>query len=133
MNNHHKAVVRSVMLDQLYKIDRQFLDYLANYHNLDSLEVMEFYEEQTKRIDKMFNFPSTYLEDYSVAFVTDFERGKPTVFKPLPDKERLRIMFQVAVSSAIEDQGEVYEIFAKLLYSWLTNQKPRVTLHDENV
>lgn len=61
MNHHHKAVVRSVMLDQLYKIDRQFLDYLANYHDLDSLEVMEFYEEQAKRIDKMFNFPNSYL------------------------------------------------------------------------
>ena len=66
-----------------------------------------------------------------VAFVTGYERGKPTVFKPLPDSQRLRIMYQVAVSSAIEDQGEVYEIFAKLLYSWLTNQKPRVNLHDE--
>jgi hypothetical protein len=53
------------------------------------------------------------------------------MFKPLPDKERLRIMFQVAVSSAIEDQGEVYEIFSKLLYHYLTNQTPQVTLYDE--
>ena len=66
-----------------------------------------------------------------VAFVTGYERGKPTVFKPLPDSQRLRIMYQVAVSSAIEDQGEVYEIFSKLLYHYLTDQKPRVTLHDE--
>ena len=65
------------------------------------------------------------------AFATGYERGKPTVFKPLPDSQQLRIMYQVAVSSAIEDQGEVYEIFSKLLYHYLTNQKPRVTLHDE--
>ena len=53
------------------------------------------------------------------------------MFKSLPDSQRLRIMYQVAVSSAIEDQGEVYEIFSKLLYHYLTDQKPRVTLHDE--
>ena len=76
MNNHHKAVVRSVMLDQLYKIDRQFLDYLANYHNLDSLEVMEFYEEQAKRIDKMFNFPNLYLEGYPSGDENEMQDGQ---------------------------------------------------------
>ena len=65
------------------------------------------------------------------AFATGYERGKPTVFKPLPDSQRLRIMYQVAVSSAIEDQGEVYEIFARLLYHYLTDKKLGVTLYDE--
>ena len=82
-------------------------------------------EKDLKTLEKLMS------EWIHVAFVTGYERGKPTVFKPLPDSQRLRIMYQVAVTSAIEDQGEVYEIFAKLLYSWLTNQKPRVTLHDE--
>ena len=71
------------------------------------------------------------------AFATGYERGFAAQnaggFKPLPDKAKLQIMQSVASSSAIEGVGEVYEIFAKLLYSWLTNQKPRVTLHDENV
>ena len=52
-------------------------------------------------------------------------------FKPLPDSQRLRIMQQVAVSSAIEGQGEVYDIFAQLLYNYLTDKKFEVTLCDE--
>jgi len=36
--------------------------------------------------------------------------------KPLPSKETLRILWQVAVTSALEGQGESYEIFAQLLY-----------------
>ena len=52
-------------------------------------------------------------------------------FKPLPDSQRLRIMMQVAVTSAIEGQGEVYDIFAQLLYNYLTDKKFEVTLCDE--
>ena len=52
-------------------------------------------------------------------------------FKPLPDSHRLRIMQQVAVTSAIEGQGEVYDIFAQLLYNYLTDKKFEVTLCDE--
>ena len=52
-------------------------------------------------------------------------------FKPLPDSQRLRIMMQVAVTSAIEGQGEVYDIFAQLLYNYLTDKKPLTTLYDE--
>jgi hypothetical protein len=51
--------------------------------------------------------------------------------KPLPDKERLRIMWQVAVTSAIEGQGEAYEIYANLLYKYLTDTQPFCTLRDE--
>ena len=42
--------------------------------------------------------------------------------KPLPDKWNLQIMWQVAVSSAIEGQGESYEIFARMLYDDLTDR-----------
>jgi len=82
-------------------------------------------EEDLKTLEK------SMYEWVHVAFLTGFERGKPTVFKPLPDSQRLRIMQQVAVTSAIEDQGEVYEIFARLLYHYLTDKKLGVTLCDE--
>ena len=61
MNNHHKAVIRSTLLDEIHGVRRAFLIDLARWHDLDPFEVMEFYEEQTKRIDKMFNFPNVYL------------------------------------------------------------------------
>jgi len=44
-------------------------------------------------------------------------------FKPLPDKQRTDIMWQVAVSSAIEGQGEARDIFARLLYNYLTDKQ----------
>ena len=81
-------------------------------------------EEDLKTLEK------SMYEWVHVAFLTGFERGKPTVFKPLPDSQRLRIMHQVAVSSAIEDQGEVFEIFARLLYHYLTDKKLGVTLYE---
>ena len=49
----------------------------------------------------------------------------------LPDKRELDIMWTVATSSAIEDGGRPHLIFARLLYSTLTNEKPRVTLGDK--
>jgi len=81
-------------------------------------------EQDLKTLEKLMS------EWIHVAFVTGYERGKPTVFKPLPDSQRLRIMHQVAVSSAIEDQGEVFEIFARLLYHYLTDKKLGVTLYE---
>ena len=50
--------------------------------------------------------------------------------KELPDGDRLRIMWQVAVTSAIEGQGEAYEIYGKLLYRYLTDTQPFCTLYD---
>jgi hypothetical protein len=41
------------------------------------------------------------------------------MIKPLPEKDHLRIFWQVAVTSAIEGQGEPYEIFARQLYHYL--------------
>jgi hypothetical protein len=51
--------------------------------------------------------------------------------KPLPDKARLRIFWQVAVSSALEGQGETHEIFAGMLYRYLTDTEHPVTLKDQ--
>ena len=86
-------------------------------------------EEDLKTLEK------SMYEWAHVAFVTGYGRGFATQtavkFKPLPDSQCLRIMYQVAVSSAIEDQGEVYEIFARLLYHYLTDKKPLTTLYDE--
>jgi hypothetical protein len=44
-------------------------------------------------------------------------------FKPLPDRQRTDIMWQVAVTSAIEGQGEARDIFARLLYNYLTDKQ----------
>lgn len=51
--------------------------------------------------------------------------------RELPDDDRLRIMAQVAVTSAIEGQGDVYQIFARLLYRYLDGTVPFVTPYDE--
>ena len=56
-------------------------------------------------------------------------RGK--TMRELPDDDRLRIMAQVAVTSAIEGQGDVYQIFAQLLYQYLTDTQPFCMLPDE--
>jgi hypothetical protein len=58
-------------------------------------------------------------------------RLREAKMKPLPDKDRLRIMWQVAVTSAIEGQGELYEIYANLLYKYLTDTQPFCMLPDE--
>ena len=42
-------------------------------------------------------------------------------FKSLPEKLRMDIMWRVAVTSALEGQGESHEIFARLLYRYLTD------------
>ena len=84
-------------------------------------------EEDLKTLEK------SMYEWVHVAFATGYERGvaQQTKFKPLPDSKRLRIMQQVAVTSAIEGQGEVYDIFAQLLYNYLTDKKLGVTLCDD--
>jgi len=83
-------------------------------------------EQDLKTLEKLMS------EWIHVAFVTGYERGKPTVFKPLPDKAKLQIMQSVASSSAIEDQGEIFEIFARLLYHYLTDKKLGVTLYENS-
>jgi hypothetical protein len=48
--------------------------------------------------------------------------------KPLPDKDHLRIFWQVAVSSAIEGQGETWEIYARMLYHHLNGTYDHIKL-----
>jgi hypothetical protein len=50
--------------------------------------------------------------------------------KPLPDKDHLRIFWQVAVTSAIEGQGETYEIFANSLYHYLAGTYDHIKLKE---
>ena len=87
-------------------------------------------------LDDEENLKDSMYEWIRSSFMTGFERGcfatqNAGGFKPLPDSQRLRIMYQVAVSSAIEDQGQVFEIFAKLLYFYLTDKKLEVTLCED--
>ena len=50
--------------------------------------------------------------------------------KELPDDWNLRIFWQVAVTSAIEGQDEAYQIFARLLYQYLTDTGPKIYLDE---
>jgi len=49
----------------------------------------------------------------------------------LPDDNQLNIMWSVATSSSIESGTRPHLIFARLLYSTLTNEKPRVGLAND--
>jgi hypothetical protein len=51
--------------------------------------------------------------------------------KPLPDKNRLDMMWRVSVSSMLEGQGESHEIFAGMLYRYLTDTEHPVTLKEQ--
>ena len=44
-----------------------------------------------------------------------------TTLRMLPSKDRLEIMWRVAVTSALEGQGEPYMIYAVLLHNYLAN------------
>ena len=107
-----------------------FDDWFCGIYGRFALRSEYFYgdcrEQDLRTLEKLMS------EWIHVAFVTGYERGKPTVFKPLPDKAKLQIMQSVASSSAIEDQGEIFEIFARLLYHYLTDKKLGVTLYENS-
>lgn len=48
----------------------------------------------------------------------------------LPTDNELNIIWSVATSSSLESGTRPHLIFAKLLYSKITNEKPRVRLYD---
>lgn len=48
----------------------------------------------------------------------------------LPEDKELNMMWSVATSSAIESGMKPHLIFARLLYSTLSKEKPKVTLAD---
>jgi len=49
--------------------------------------------------------------------------------KELPDKLQLDIMWTVATSTSIETGTRPQYGFARMLYDYLTDKKPRVELH----
>ena len=51
------------------------------------------------------------------------------LMKELPDKRELDIMWAVATSSSIETGIRPHYGFAKMLYDYLTDKKPRVELN----
>ena len=110
-----------------------FDDWFHGIYGRYALRSEYFYGDCT--LDDEENLKDSMYKWVHAAFATGYERGFAAQnaggFKPLPDKAKLQIMQSVASSSAIEGEGEVYEIFSKLLYHYLTNQKLRVTLHDE--
>jgi hypothetical protein len=59
MKKSHKDEVRLFILTQLREINdlRWKLSELAEDNDIESLEVMEFYEQEVERINKLFNYP----------------------------------------------------------------------------
>ena len=53
--------------------------------------------------------------------------------KELPDKLQLDIMWTVATSSSIETGTRPQYGFAQMLYDYLVDKKPRVTLGDDKL
>jgi len=50
--------------------------------------------------------------------------------KTLPDKKALDIMWTVATSSSVETGTRPHYGFAQMLYDYLIDKQPPVTLHD---
>jgi hypothetical protein len=60
-----KNEVRLFILTQLWETDdlRWKLDELADTYDIDSLEAMEFFENEVERINKLFNYPAEQLKE----------------------------------------------------------------------
>ena len=65
MKNTQKHEVRLFILTQLKEMDdlRWKLDEVADTYDIDSLEAMEFFEQEVERINKLFNYPAEQLEE----------------------------------------------------------------------
>jgi hypothetical protein len=65
MKNTQKNEVRLFILTQLWETDdlRWKLDELADTYDIDSLEAMEFFENEVERINKLFNYPAEQLKE----------------------------------------------------------------------
>ena len=59
MKQSQKDKVRLFIINQLYElIDLRWkLDELADTYDIESLEAMEFFENEVERINKLFNYP----------------------------------------------------------------------------
>ena len=60
MKKNQKNEIRLWILTQLAEIDelRWKLDELADVYDIDSLETMEFFEQELERINKLFCYPA---------------------------------------------------------------------------
>lgn len=65
MKNTQKQEVRLFILTQLKEMDdlRWKLDEVADTYDIDSLEAMEFFEQEVERINKLFNYPAEQLKE----------------------------------------------------------------------
>ena len=65
MKQSQKNEVRLFILTQLWETDdlRWKLDELADTYDIDSLEAMEFFENEVERINKLFNYPAEQLKE----------------------------------------------------------------------
>jgi hypothetical protein len=65
MKSAQKHEVRLFILTQLWEMDdlRWKLDELADTYDIDSLEAMEFFENEVERINKLFNYPAEQLKE----------------------------------------------------------------------
>jgi len=59
MKQSQKDKVRLFIINQLYELNdlRMKLDELADTYDIESLEAMEFFENEVERINKLFNYP----------------------------------------------------------------------------
>jgi hypothetical protein len=64
MKQSQKHEIRLFILTQLLEMDdlRWKLDEVADTYDIDSLEAMEFFEQEVERINKLFNYPAEQLK-----------------------------------------------------------------------
>ena len=64
MKKSQKNQIRLYLLQLLTENQdvRWQLSELAEDHGMDSLETMEFFEQEVERINKMFNYPENQLD-----------------------------------------------------------------------
>ena len=65
MKNTQKHEIRLFILTQLLEMDdlRWKLHEVADTYDIDSLEAMEFFEQEVERINKLFNYPAEQLKE----------------------------------------------------------------------
>jgi hypothetical protein len=65
MKQSQKNEVRLFILTQLREMNdlRWKLGELAEDNGIESLEAMEFFEQEVERINKLFNYPAEQLEE----------------------------------------------------------------------
>lgn len=100
---------------------------MAEGQEFDDLQWLEPLRQKTREIEAETKAMRALNQLYK-----DNDKAMKTLaaMKELPDDKHLRILWQVAVTSAIEGQGEAYAIFAKMLYWELTGTGPQIKLDE---